>query len=234
MKIEEVTIVIQGRVNVQHIGRWVQKYKDWNVIISTWNEYDLNITQIPEKWTILQFPKPKKRFFNVTNLDLQILSTLNGLRYVETPYTIKARGDEYFSNLHSFLNEMEYKKDKVICSDVFFRGLQKGSFFHISDHLIGSSTENIKIMFQNTWDLLIDGWLMPVNTVGPENYLGYGFIKSKEKLDINQIELHLTDEFSQPLFEKWFDYIPMSKLAPYVVVYHGKDHDSQYPCHYHF
>jgi hypothetical protein len=96
---EDVTILIQGRINVKHIDKWVHKYKDWNVIISTWNEYDLNVIKIPPKWTVLMFPKPNKRFFNVGNLDLQILSTLNGLRYVETPYTIKARGDEFFSKI---------------------------------------------------------------------------------------------------------------------------------------
>jgi len=34
---EDVTIVIQGRINREFIEMWTKEYESWNVILSTWN-----------------------------------------------------------------------------------------------------------------------------------------------------------------------------------------------------
>lgn len=237
---DDVTIILQGYLDSHQIQKWIHNYSNWNVIISTWcnrqgESPEINISKLPPKWSFLMVPLPKKTV-DIGNLQYQIQSTQNAFQHVNTEYIIKARGDEYYSNLHRFVREMKYKKDQIICSDIFYRGYQ-GNYFHISDHLIGGTSENIKIMFENSWEQIKDGWKMTPDFAGsgnPETYLGFGFVSHKENITKEQHQSYLSKEMSEPLFEKWFDSYDLEKIAPYVVKAQGKQFSKKYECQYNF
>lgn len=229
---KDVTIVIQGRVRNDFLVKWVKEYSDWNVILSTWNDSNIGGIEFPESWRILMFPKPP-RYGGVGNLDYQIDSTLNGLKYVETDYCIKARGDEFFLNLYRFVKDLKLKPEQIICGDVFYRALENNTFFHIGDHLIGGTTENMKIMFENTKRLLKGGFRFPHEfpiTHVPEPYLGFGFVQEKEKIDLDKIYHYLTNEISQPLCEKWFDSFHLEKFEEFIITRGAETLSSRYNC----
>ena len=237
---DDVTIILQGRINPACLKRWVDTYFDWNVVVSTWTKVDghdnqINISSIPKKWSFLILPQPQKTI-DISSLQFQIQSTTNAFPYVNTEYLIKVRGDEFYSNLHRFVREMKYKKEQIICSDIYYRGYQ-GNYFHISDHLIGGTTNNVKAMFEKTFEQISDGWKMTSNFVGnsnPETYLGFGFVSYKEKILKEDHEHYLSRGISEPLFEKWFDNYDLQKLSPYLVSCQGNSFDVKYNCNANF
>jgi len=233
---DDVTIILQGRINPACLERWITTYFDWNVVVSTWTKVDghnnkINISSIPSKWSVLSLPQPQKTI-DIGTLQFQIQSTTNAFPHVNSEYLIKVRGDEFYSNLHRFVREMKYKKEQIICSDIYYRGFQK-SYFHISDHLIGGTTNNVKAMFENTFKQISDGWKMTSNFDGssnPETYLGFGFVSYKEKILKENHEHYLSQEISEPLFEKWFDNYDLQKLSPYLVSCQRNSFDVKYNC----
>lgn len=232
---EDVTIIIQGKIDSSVLERWVLEYGDWNVIVSTWSTENLGKVHIPKNWTLLQFPMTPK-FIDIMTLQWQLQSTMNAFQYVKTPFLIKARGDEFYSNLHRFVKEVKIKSQQIICSDIFYRGLENNPF-HISDHLIGGTTENIKLMFERTYDLTKDGWKMSEKITGRDNsetYLGFAFVASKEDIIIDSHQNYMTMETSIPLFEKWFDSFSVDKLSPFVVRYGPERFESKGKCGYNF
>ena len=41
--INDLTILIQGRCEIEQIKRWIENYKDINIILSTWDDVNLNL-----------------------------------------------------------------------------------------------------------------------------------------------------------------------------------------------
>lgn len=140
----DVTILIQGRLHEDCVQFYVNNYTDYNVVISTWDSEDISEEALPANFTLLKTSKPEIPLYQ--NVTLQLISTLYGLRAVTTPYVIKMRGDEYYSNIAFITQTIEKQKNKIICSPVFFRPWSYDKF-HISDHLIAGSTEDLLTMF---------------------------------------------------------------------------------------
>jgi hypothetical protein len=67
--IKDLTILIQGRCEEEQIQLWIDNYSDWNVIISTWLDNDLNLN-FPNNWKIIKSEYPN-RFVDMQNIDLQ-------------------------------------------------------------------------------------------------------------------------------------------------------------------
>ena len=207
--IQDLTIVIQGRCEREQMQLWIDNYSDWNVIVSTWIDYDLNLN-FPNNWKIIKSEYPK-RFADIQNIDLQVISTLNGLKEVQTDYVIKVRGDEFFSNLYLVYNRMKEVHPKVLVSSIFFR--QLGMYlYHISDHIICSTTENLNIMFEKTHDLLVNS--IKFNNT-PESHLGFSFISGKENWDLYEIEKYKS--INDDMIRKWYSIFEISKLKPYII-----------------
>ena len=148
--INDFTIVIQGRCEKEQIQLWIDNYSEWNVIVSTWNDFDLDI-KFPQNWKIVKSEYPTFTF-DCQNLEKQVVSTLTGLKEVNTEYVIKVRGDEYFSKLDLVYKRMKQNLPKVLCSSLFFRPLWL-YHFHISDHFICCKTEDLKLMFEKCLEL---------------------------------------------------------------------------------
>lgn len=144
---EDVTLIIQGRVSLDAFNFWVSNYKDFPVIISTWVDCDISFKEIPRNFTIILSQYPED--YGPQNINLQLISTLTALERVKTKYAIKMRADEYWSNVDYILNTIKGQPNKIHTSAVFFRAWQYAEY-HISDHLIGGTTENMLTMFRET------------------------------------------------------------------------------------
>jgi hypothetical protein len=204
--IKDLTILIQGRCEREQIKLWIDNYSDWNVIVSSWIDNDF---QFPSNWKVIKSEYPK-RFADMQNIDLQITSTLNGLEFVETEYVVKVRGDEFYSNMELVYNRMKENTNKILCSSIFFRPLWLYPF-HISDHILCSTTENVNLMFDTCLDIL--------KSVGkynncPETHLGFAYIASKENLD--RYDLHTYIDRNDELMQKWYSIIDINELKPYI------------------
>ena len=180
---KDVTLILQGKVEPEQMELWKKNYKDWNVIVSTWEDVDFNFRGgffskwLPKKWKLVINKYPLVRFRSTANLDYQILTTLGGLEQVNTKWVIKARCDEYWSNLDKVVDKMKMYPNKIITSSMYFRkwGMYK---FHISDKIIAGTTDNLFLMFESTLhNIEISFWNSPI----PESQLGVGFIMGKEK-----------------------------------------------------
>jgi hypothetical protein len=221
---EDVTIVIQGRINPQVLLGWVHHYPDWKVIISTWITEDLQNIEFPQHWMVLKMPKIDDTL-GYGNLYLQVKSTLNGLFYVNTPYCVKVRGDEFYGNLPHMINEMKLNQSRIYCSTIFFRALHPNCAFHISDHIFVGTTDNMKIMFENSKQLMEKSFRFPKGSDirdTPEPYLGFGFIQKKENILLEKVEslLHSPQTY-QSMTLKWFGVFPLELLEPYTVSVRG-------------
>lgn len=141
---KDITFVIQGKMsNRDLLIRNIKNLcKYGRVILAIWElEESLNESLI--KNFIL-----RNKINNEQNLYLQVYTTLYGLAKVTTPYVIKIRADEYYNDFSIFIDEIKNNKDKIITTNIFFRKTTR-YIYHISDHIIGGLTENIKKMFEN-------------------------------------------------------------------------------------
>src|SRR6056300_1535484 len=142
-----VTIILQGKVLQDSLDFYIKNYPTANLIVSTWVGSDLNLSNLPESYNVILSKMPKKR--GDQNVNLQLVSTLNALRFVKTDYVIKIRGDEYYSNLEYIANEVAMNPHKIHCSPIFFRHWEFMEY-HISDHIIAGTLSNLRLMFEKT------------------------------------------------------------------------------------
>ncbi len=211
--IKDLTILIQGRCEEEQMKLWIDNYSDWNVILSTWIDYDLNLN-FPKKWKIIKSEYPE-RFSDMQNIDLQITSTLNGLKEVETDYVLKVRGDEFFTNLDLVYNRMKEVNPKVLVSSIFFRPL--GLYhFHISDHFICTTKQNLNIMFQSTYDFLINYGKF---NNAPESHFGFCFIHTKENWTSYDVIDYI--DINDEMIKKWYSIFDVNELKPYIISQSG-------------
>ena len=189
---EELTIVLQGLPHKECVDEWIKNYSNWNVIVSTWKSVDLSSYEFPTNWKILQSEYPLYRFHSHLNLDYQIETSLRGLYEVQTPYTIKARLDEYWSNLDIVLTKIKREKEKIVSSSMYFRkrGYSNDLYrFHIGDKFLGGTTENLILMFESTIQNIQEGFWQTDN---PEGQLGLGYVMGKDKdFDFYKIQKQL-------------------------------------------
>lgn len=184
---KDLTIILQGLVVPTQIELWKRHYKNYNVIISCWEDEPFNFEQglisswLPKKWKVIKNQYPPIRFKPQANLDYQIITTLNALKLVETKYVIKSRLDEFYSNVDLLATKLKRDEEKIVCGSVFFR--KHGMYpFHIADKLMCGTKDNLLLMFESTLhNIEINFWDYSV----PESQLGLGYVMGKE----NNIDL---------------------------------------------
>ena len=142
---EDVTIIIQGKLEQDSYDFYIQKYFNCPVIISTWNNTSINFSNLPKNFKVILAPLPSES--GDQNINYQILSTLNALEMIKTKYSIKVRGDEYWSYPENILEFLKKEPEKLHCSSVFFRAWQYAEY-HMSDHIIAGTTENLLTLFR--------------------------------------------------------------------------------------
>jgi hypothetical protein len=190
---DTIDIVLQGPFNdnVLFIAEYYLELEFVNnIIISCWED-DI-ISEIKNnRIIIIKNKKPKQ--VGSGNKNLQIISSLNGLKEVETEFTIKIRNDQKYTHesmmkMYSFYEE--YKEKKLS----FYYDQQKprnricvsGNFeefsFHPRDHLFWGNTQDLIDLFS----LPLDTWAITdkIRYIKPEDYSLYYeyFIRSETYL----------------------------------------------------
>ena len=167
------TILLQGRIEPKAMDFWANNLPNSKIVVSVWDDdiqYDF-----PEDWNVVVNKKPVERI-GFGNFDLQLLSTLEGLKTIHTQWVIKMRCDEYYSNLSFIVDKMVSEPDKIMCGSLFFKEVGMHPFA-ISDHIIGGKTDNIKLMFQSAYENIKNGfWKLPI----PESQLGFGYLWERD------------------------------------------------------
>jgi hypothetical protein len=149
---ENVTIIVQGLLEQECYDFYLKNYNKFKVIISTWSNTNIDFSNLPDNFSLILTSQPKKA--GQQNINYQLVSTINALKYVDTKYVIKTRGDEYWSNFEYAISLLTQNDSKLYTSSIWFRHFLFMAY-HISDHLICGTTDNLKKMFyecKKNWD----------------------------------------------------------------------------------
>jgi hypothetical protein len=216
---EDVTVIIQGRLMQDSYDFYIENYKDCPVIISTWVDNTIDFKNLPENFIVLLSPYPYD--FGAQNLNLQLISTLNALERVKTKYVIKVRGDEYYSNLQYVLNSIKVEPNKIHTSSIFFRAWQYAEY-HISDHIIAGTLINMLTMFResknnfDTGKVNVSKWKVDgnfhkwVTTHAPEERITKSYLNAKEPFRFEKVDGRI-------LMKEHFDILDIELLHPYKI-----------------
>jgi hypothetical protein len=105
-------------------------------------------------------PTWKETYNNEQNRYSHFFSVHLALQACNTPYAIKMRSDEFYSNLSPLIQAIEENKTKLTTTEVFFRNADFP--FHPSDHLVGGNTQTMIEAF-GTAKLLCENNLTPIS-----------------------------------------------------------------------
>lgn len=211
---KDVTILIQGKISQETYNYYVETFPQFPIVISTWSDHTLDLSYFPNNLQFIQAKLPKES--GEQNMNYQFVSTINGLNNVGTKYVIKVRGDEHYSNIDYIRDLVESNPSKIWTVPVFFR---HGTDFpyHISDHLMAATTENLKFMFgatkyafdNNLIYHVVDG--QRYSYWEPEINLTKGYLMAKYPEEFH------TKPMNEIMVEN-FDIIPLTELKPYKII----------------
>jgi hypothetical protein len=216
---EDVTIIIQGKLEQESYDFYIKKYDNCKVIISTWITNRIDFSNLPKNFKVVISPLPIES--GDQNLNYQIVSTLNALEMVRTKYVIKVRGDEFWSFPENIYQSIKSAPEKLWSSSVFFRAWQY-SEYHMSDHIMAGTTENLFILFKSAkynFDnnrLNVSKWKVDnkfhkyVKTHAPEERLTKSYLEAKEPERYEKVD-------GRFLMKEHFDILDIDKLKPYKI-----------------
>jgi hypothetical protein len=139
---DTITFIIAGYTNsITNIGR-ILAFSYGKILQFTLDKYTSEDTN-----AILN--ANKKGYKVERNMYNQMYNVNKLLHLVDTEYCIKYRSDEYFIDMDEFIEIMKTTK-KLITTNLFFIGID----YYISDHLFGTTTEDMKRMITNLKDIL--------------------------------------------------------------------------------
>ena len=216
---EDCTIIIQGKIEQESYDFYKTKYHNCPVIISTWADTGIDFSELPKNFKLLIAPLPLES--GDQNINYQLVSTLNALDLVKTNYVIKMRGDEYWSYPENIYEAIKLEPNKLHCSSVFFRAWQYCEY-HMSDHIIAGTTENLITLFTTTkhnWNagrLNVSKWKIDgtftryIHTHAPEERLTKSYLEAKEPDRFEK-------EDGRILMKEHFSIFNIDLLKPYKV-----------------
>lgn len=141
---EDITFVIQGPIEREITQKSVDSVKrvfpGARVILSTWKQQPISITGVDLVLenedpgpTLARFSKHDEAFY--TNVNRQIVSTLEGLRCVNTKYAVKLRADcslvknevlELYQRFDAYQEKYKLLSNRVVCSNLYGKEFTKG------------------------------------------------------------------------------------------------------------
>lgn len=211
---ENVTILIQGKVTQETYNFYVEAYPHYPIVVSTWSDNDLDLSFFPQDLQIVKARLPKKS--GEQNMNYQFVSTINGLNCVQTEYVIKVRGDEYYSNLHTVEESIKSNPNKIWSPPVFFRHF-KHFKYHISDHIIAGKTQEIKFMFGAAKYAFDNDLIFHI-----KDGVRYNYWEPEINLTMGYLMAKYPNEFYRKngpeLMVENFDILDLEKLKPYKIV----------------
>ncbi len=197
---EEFTFVLQGPKTSKNL--------DIAKNIAFVHGIPLDCTWDDKEFKMLRFEVSRNRYANRQNIFFQTYGTLKGINASTTKYVIKMRSDEYYSNILPLLHTIKSMPEKIISNNVFARKIIHYPY-HISDHVIGGTRENMLAMFETSLDFLKKGKL---NGICAEQHLTKCFIHTKgDNCDMKDSR-HIKN-----LTKKHFHIISIKTLGDYEV-----------------
>lgn len=209
----DFTILVQGRLWQYSFDFYAQNYLNNNLFFSTWDYNHIDNTDILNNKSRILYNKPPENCGH-QNLLCQIVSTLEGIKNISTKYTIKVRGDSKYSNIEHMINMLDLENDKIFCSPIYFRRWEYYTY-HISDHILISKTENLKLMFQKSLDNFLKGMKLKYGLVS-EQLLYKSYLEAK-----NSIPFEVFDDEHVNIMKKQIEIIDLEILKPYTISYSG-------------
>ena len=145
---EKLDIVLQGQYN-EFTEEVIANYSKLpfvnNIILSCWQDDNVHSKRNFSIGIVL-VTNQKPITFGDDNINLQIVSSLNGLKKVKTEYAIKMRTDQlydYDSMMVMYNFFIENRKDHLI----FVPGMYPHLLFHPRDHLFWGKTSDLIKLF---------------------------------------------------------------------------------------
>jgi WavE lipopolysaccharide synthesis len=217
----DVTIVIQGRLARRGIENIPTYERFGRVILSCWDSCDKSLltgVDLPRIQVVITAKPEEGKYFNYGNAFLQTLSTLHGVMHAKTPWALKVRCDEFYTDLSAFIGRMKAQPAKLITNNVFFRkdAMYK---YHVSDHVIGGRTENLRETFRIMRDRCMAlgenrprepktaGW-MPTESLIATSYLRHVGIAAEPAR-------------SKELMRTWFDLVRVSEMGKFYCAFNN-------------
>lgn len=211
---KNVTILVQGDITQEVYNFYTETYPNFPLVFSVWSDSEFEDLYIPNNLTLIKQKQPEYK--GPRNSNLQFTSTLAGLDLVKTKYVIKARGDEYYSNLQNLISLVEKEPNKIHCSPIFFR---KHDFmnYYTSNHLMIGLTNEMRFMFSSA-KYGLDNKLLTFNDNGiDELYRHHEVLLTRAYLMAKEGDLFYSTSGSD-LIKKYFNIFSLENLKPYKVI----------------
>lgn len=220
--LQDMTIVMQGRVDPECIKHMVSRYRN-NIIISTWEDTDLEGCGDLDGVRVVRSPVPVGDIGpkNTTNMMFQFNSTIAGLSACNTQYAIKMRGDEYFSNLDTV--EKAVRNDNRIHCIPVFMPRHSCRPFCVGDHFLAGSRLELKTMFKSArrWWLTRPALRMPripAEHQIPECILGFTYLASKMGTALRMAN---SASLRPEHMKNYFSILPLDSLKDYRITWNN-------------
>jgi hypothetical protein len=214
------TLVLQGKLH-EHTIRMCNFHKDIETIVSTWEPYASARTFLESalrpNLKIVTNPIPDvEEINNDANRYYQYISSLYGIEMVNTEFVIKARTDEYYSNLDFIIAASDSMPDKIVTNNVFFR---KTRFYpyHPSDHLMLGKANYMASVFRECMHQCKSANVPPKAV--PEQQMAMTFIAQRENKPISELPTNENEAEVNQLMIKYFDVVSTSELGKFNVKY---------------
>lgn len=232
----DFTLVIQGPIH-RNLITMCMLHPNINTVISTWEDPNWTHPTIREYLEPIRrdnlvikinaLPKEEliNRVYNKQNRYYQFLSTLKGLKLVETKYAIKIRSDEYYSDVTPVMRVLLQNDDKMVTNDVFFRKVEYLRY-HPSDHIIAGQTKKLQTLFEKTiYDCQFNQDALkyaPFNQfdfhIFAEQQIGMKWVEMHEKVEQYPYKFSSDYNEAKELMIKHFDIVNNSMLGDFYVV----------------
>jgi hypothetical protein len=252
---DDVTVLIQGPLSNESLSCLNHYDKVGRVVISTWEGENISMInrldpdgivekvvtgKIPDRSAIQSLNRNVKgsrvSLFKDTWL-YALHGILNGLKEIDTKYTIRVRSDEYMSNLKPIVDMLLETKYKIITTNIFWRHDSRGISsiiprkdegwlheragarnidYHVGDHCFIGETEILRKAYEG----IIEGMMISnggneywpaCGSSVPEVQLGIAFTKA-----IFEIEYGMA-EFAHDSFNEFISVIDINMLGKYSV-----------------
>lgn len=243
MQSKEFTLIIHGPLSIYTVFS-LYRYRDtFPIVISIPrpqdDSHDKFLTEIQEmvkdKNTnislLIYDPNWKESYNNEQNRYSHFFSVQLALQACSTPYAIKMRSDEFYSNLSPIVNAVKKHKTKLITNEVFFRNAVIP--FHPSDHLVAGGVEMMLETFA-TAKLLCENNLTSTtahllkytkeknNTLYTKFHIENGWLAAEQHFALGAIASQsapnkLKDPDHVPLMKEIFHIVPCSELGLFRV-----------------
>lgn len=194
------TLVIQGIIYQQWTPAFIEEYKKSfdNIIVSTWEEDSID-TDVE----VLKNKKPES--VGPGNANLQIKSSLEGIKKVTTDFTIKVRSDILIKEPQKWL---DFFSEYYSTNRVFVLGLSNKFIFSARDQLFSGKTSDMLTLFNIPY---LPGEYTPspsINSMYPELWITlhyYAQFSEKVRIFLQNPSIYLYGNASlrQHTIDEW-------------------------------